>query len=134
MPMDIDRVKRGVKGTVYVALLLLLMLLFLTSSFFFVPLILPDLAAWIRYFFAVVGSGLLGVGIVLVRLLNRFIDIRVISVRHGALLFWVSWCVPLLSVIAAVACLVAHLCGYELPLDVGGSSGHHRHWDWDDWD
>jgi hypothetical protein len=131
--MDIDRVKRAVKGAVYVALLLLLVLLFLTSSFFFVPLILPDLAAWIRCFFVVVASGLLGVGVVLLRLLNRSVNIRVIFVRYGALLFWLGWCMPLLNAVVAVACLVAHLCGYELPLDVRGSSGHHRHWDWHHW-
>ena len=124
-----DEVKMIAKGAVYLAALVLALLLFLGSSHLLSSCVLIDIELWMRCVLGVLGIGLLFLNVVLVLILNKFIPVRLVFVKLGPLLFWVSWSMPLLTLVVAAACVTARLLGYEIELEELDSSRHR--WDWD---
>jgi len=128
--MDRHDVIEKVKGVVYALVLLVLLILVVASAYCFLLMLVIRDWPWLRVAFAFAGTALIATNVGMVVLLNRFIRIRIVFWKFGLLLYWVSWMIPLFSMILAVAAGIALANGFEIPVDNVDNSVHDV-WDWD---
>jgi hypothetical protein len=115
------------KGLGYIVVLPLLVLLMLAATYCFALLLVQPTEPWLRPASAVVGSVLVGLNFVAVFVLQKVVPIKSVSVRYGVWLFRLGWAMPLLSLMLALSCAVAAVCGVAFEVD----HASHSRWDWD---
>jgi hypothetical protein len=125
--MDRHNIAAQAQGLVYSVVLLLLVLLMLAAMYCFLLLLVQPTEPWLRTASAVVGSVLIGLNVLAILQLNKFVAIKVVWGRYGVLLFWLGWAMPLLSLVLAIGSAVAAMCGVAFEVQ---SLSPHR-WDWD---